>query len=224
MKKLFPLFFLGAAFGVVEGAVVIYLRPLLNYGKEDFSLNIFNSEFLTATQRMLIQTEFLREAATIALIAAAAAAAAASFFYWAAYFVFTFAVWDLSYYVFLKIRLGWPASILDLDVLFLIPSPWLAPVLAPVLISLIGIGLSVLSVKTLDYCGRVSLRFYHWAPVLLALSLWIISFLNNGGQGAVVRHGSYSWFLFITGAILSIGSGALFYRDFLMRRKSWMFK
>ncbi|MFH1062114.1 MAG: hypothetical protein V1747_04420 [Candidatus Omnitrophota bacterium] len=38
-----------------------------------------------------------------------------------AYFLTIFAVWDIFYYVWLKLLLGWPRSIFDWDILFLIP-------------------------------------------------------------------------------------------------------
>ncbi|MGD2080540.1 MAG: hypothetical protein PVJ36_05370, partial [Nitrospirota bacterium] len=43
-----------------------------------------------------------------------------------------FALWDIFYYVFLRVWLGWPRTMMDMDVLFLIPGPWVAPVLLPV--------------------------------------------------------------------------------------------
>jgi hypothetical protein len=46
-------------------------------------------------------------------------------------------VWDLAYYAFLKVLTGWPHSLLDWDILFLIPLPWWGPVLAPALIALL---------------------------------------------------------------------------------------
>jgi hypothetical protein len=48
-------------------------------------------------------------------------------------------VWDLAYYLFLRIVSGWPRSLFDWDVLFLIPLPWWGPVLAPALIALLMI-------------------------------------------------------------------------------------
>ena len=52
-----------------------------------------------------------------------------------------FGVWDLFYYVFLKWLTGWPRSLLDWDLLFLLPLPWWGPVLAPATIAvLLGVG------------------------------------------------------------------------------------
>ena len=43
-----------------------------------------------------------------------------------AFFLFLFGVWDIFYYIWLKVFLHWPASLLTWDVLFLIPVPWVA--------------------------------------------------------------------------------------------------
>ena len=51
-------------------------------------------------------------------------------------FAFVFGIWDLSHYVFMAAFTGWPSSLLG-DLLFLLPSPWWGPVLAPVLIALV---------------------------------------------------------------------------------------
>jgi hypothetical protein len=40
------------------------------------------------------------------------------------------------FYAGLKLLLGWPASLATRDILFLIPVPWVGPVIAPVLISI----------------------------------------------------------------------------------------
>jgi hypothetical protein len=50
-------------------------------------------------------------------------------------FFFSFSVWDLAYYPTLHTWLGWPASIWDLNVYFLIPVPWAGPVLTPIVAS-----------------------------------------------------------------------------------------
>ncbi len=52
-----------------------------------------------------------------------------------AYGLFAFGMWDIGYYIWLKVLVNWPATLLDWDVLFLIPLRWWGPVLAPVLIA-----------------------------------------------------------------------------------------
>ena len=54
------------------------------------------------------------------------------------YTAVAFGVWDICYYLFLKIMCDWPKSLFDWDILFLIPLPWWAPVIAPVSIALYG--------------------------------------------------------------------------------------
>jgi hypothetical protein len=58
---------------------------------------------------------------------------------WFAYFMIAFGVWDIFYYVFLAVIVGWPKSLLDWDVLFLIPLPWWGPGVAPAIIALLMI-------------------------------------------------------------------------------------
>ena len=48
----------------------------------------------------------------------------------------SFGVWDIFYYVFLRLLIGWPESLATWDLLFLVPVPWIGPVIAPVLVSL----------------------------------------------------------------------------------------
>jgi hypothetical protein len=61
------------------------------------------------------------------------------------YAAVAFGVWDIFYYLFLKVICGWPNSVLDWDILFLIPLPWWGPVLAPVLIALLLIAWGTLA-------------------------------------------------------------------------------
>ncbi len=223
MKKLFPLLILGIAFGIVEGSIVVYLRPLFSPGN-DFSLVILQPEMLNSVQMIVLKTEIGREIATLFLLGAAAAIAARSFLHWVSYFVFTFAVWDIFYYVWLAARTGWPDSLTDWDILFLVPVMWLAPVIVPIVISIIGIGVSVLVVRTLDVCGRVIPRPQHWIPVVIALILWQISFVNKTSAGMSRFPESYSWWLFVTGIVLVLGASVLFYLQVYRRHRGMMFR
>lgn len=47
-----------------------------------------------------------------------------------------FAVWDIFYYVWLKVLINWPESLFTWDILFLVPIVWAGPVLAPLICSI----------------------------------------------------------------------------------------
>ncbi len=121
------------AFGYIEAAVVVYLRVI--FYPEGFTFPL--AEFGTGPLwNRLVWTEVGREAATLVLILTGSYLFARARQQQVAYFLTIFAVWDIFYYVWLKILLDWPASIMDWDILFLMPVPWASPVLAPVLVSL----------------------------------------------------------------------------------------
>jgi len=87
------------------------------------------------SQLSIVKIEVVREAATIIMLAAAAAAGTRTFPGWLAAFSIAFGAWDLAFYATLRILLGWPTSLMSWDLLFLIPVPWVGPVLAPVIVS-----------------------------------------------------------------------------------------
>jgi hypothetical protein len=117
--------------------------------------------------KQVFTIEVGREAATIVVILTAAILFGHNRRQKVAYFMIIFAVWDIFYYVWLKIFIDWPGSIMDWDILFLIPMVWASPVLAPVLVSLTLIFFSIiifcadarqkkLSFSSLDLFGLVS--------------------------------------------------------------------
>jgi len=116
----------------VESAVVFYLRFMMNR-IEPYQPNPFP----------IIQdfgwVELIREFSTMVMLFTVGMLAGRTWRARIGYFVIGFGVWDIFYYVFLKAMCGWPHSLLDWDVLFLLPVPWWGPVLAPVLISLLMI-------------------------------------------------------------------------------------
>jgi hypothetical protein len=62
-----------------------------------------------------------------------------------ALFLWMFAFWDISYYAGLWLIIRWPPSLFTQDVLFLIPTPWMAPVWFPILVSLLAIAAVLLA-------------------------------------------------------------------------------
>jgi pterin-4a-carbinolamine dehydratase len=124
----------GIAFGYIEGAVVVYLRGL--FYTSGFSFPIADFSRMPGA-RLFVLTEIGREAATLVLLASGAWLMARDLRSRLAVFLISFAVWDVFYYVWLKVILNWPASLFDWDILFLIPTTWAGPVLAPLITSVL---------------------------------------------------------------------------------------
>lgn len=125
-RRLAVLLAYAVAMAFVEAAVVVYLRQL------------YPSAVLTSAvpfSPLDYRVEVLREAATIVMLLCVAYLAFKELMLKVLTFLWIFAIWDLFYYVFLKLILGWPSSLKTLDVLFLIPVPWIAPVWLPIAIS-----------------------------------------------------------------------------------------
>jgi hypothetical protein len=76
-----------------------------------------------------------REAATIVMLAVIAYLAGSTWPERGILFLWTFAFWDLFYYLSLYILIRWPPTLRTIDVLFLIPVPWIAPVWFPIGVS-----------------------------------------------------------------------------------------
>ena len=207
------LFLFGISFGYVEAAVVIYLRALYEPLRERLTPGRAPGDLfpLVDSGRMvsvapetkrLLEVEVIREAATLIMLAAAAMLVAGERSFWLPAFSIAFGVWDISFYLFLKLWIDWPASLLTWDLLFLLPVPWASPVLAPVLVSLtiIGCGLAALY-------RPVYIRPREWLGLVLGGALVILSFtwdfryLLAGG----LPH-YFAWWLFLAGELLSLGT------------------
>ncbi len=133
-RKLFWVTQFAIAMGIMESAVVIYLREL--YYPEGFHFPI------RATSTTIAFTELLRELATIFMLLGVGMLAGKNKQERFAWFIYSFAIWDIIYYIFLYLIIGWPTSLAEWDVLFLLPMIWVGPVWAPVFLSLLMILLA----------------------------------------------------------------------------------
>lgn len=161
------------AFACVEASVVVYLRAL--YYPEGFSFP------LKAMPAPHAATEITRECATLVMLAAAGWLAGKKAWEGFAFFMIAFGVWDIFYYVWLKILINWPASLLEYDVLFLLPFPWVAPVVAPVLVSLVLIGSGVLIVSRFSRGGEFRPSAMSWLLGSIGVGFLLFSFLRDTG-------------------------------------------
>ncbi len=130
-RRLLWLVVFAVGFGWVEAAIVVYLRTI--FYPEGFALP------LRPMVPTLAAVEMVREAATLLMLAAVAMLAGRTRWQRFAAFLVAFGVWDLVYYVGLKVLLGWPESLATWDVLFLLPWPWLGPVYAPASVAVLMI-------------------------------------------------------------------------------------
>lgn len=149
-----------AAFGVVEAAVVVYLRAatglLPGYGGSlaqvaDLSSEMYQAgRLLSELPASLLAVEIAREAATMVMLLSVAFLAVASIRQRCAVFLWAFAIWDIVYYIGLWATIRWPSSLLSPDVLFLIPVPWLSQVWLPILVSALTMLAIVLTRKSAE--------------------------------------------------------------------------
>jgi hypothetical protein len=141
-KTLFWVMVFGVVFAFVESSVVVYLRAMYYPEGFAFPLKVISQQHLWV--------ELLREGATIVMLGVVGILAGSKSWERFAYFMIAFGIWDIFYYVWLKAILGWPASLVDWDILFLIPLPWIGPVLAPVLVSVLMIVFGILIVLRME--------------------------------------------------------------------------
>jgi len=120
----------GIAMAHLEGVVVVYLRKMLGISDSES-----NKEALKKFPSRYLYIEMTREAATIIMLIVIACLTGVTWIEKGAFFLWTFAFWDLFYYLSLYILIKWPPKFTTIDVLFLIPKPWIAPVWFPVTIS-----------------------------------------------------------------------------------------
>lgn len=233
-RKYLWLLAFGAAMGLMEAIIVVYLRAL--FYPEGFQFP------LKDMPPLLFTCEWLREVCTVVMLTAIAFLSGRTKLDRFSFFIFSFAVWDIFYYVGLKWLLGWPDSLLAWDILFLIPVPWLGPVLAPVLCSMGMIGLAVLISWLQEKKGLQSFRWNEWAFLLAGSFIIFLSFIwdyskliiGNGFLAKLPTLGTnaefktivarftpthYLWWLFFVGAlIICVGISNMFRRSIIQPR------
>jgi hypothetical protein len=192
-----------AAMAWVESAVVFYLRTMVDR-IEPHQPN----PLPLATG--LGKAELVREAATIVMLLAVGILAGRTWRSRLGYFAVAFGVWDIFYYVFLKVICGWPRSLLDWDVLFLIPMPWWGPVLAPGLIALLMVLWGTLQSGWRGDEGQRSLVWSAWFLSAIGMGFALYTFMADNLRVAhlgldawrKVVPSHFNWSLFCVGLLL----------------------
>jgi hypothetical protein len=207
------------AMALLEATVVIYMRRL-HYPENP--LELFPLRFLLSYEPYL---EFAREVSTIVmLLAVAFLAERTSLTRTFAAFVFTFGLWDLMYYAWLKILIGWPQDWFEWDVLFLIPTIWLGPWICPAMIAVLFSiwGTAVLLSREERFLGKRGVLTFTCGSVaglVTFIQPAIPAWWARGITGVVefVPHGFW-WWLFVPAYVtMTIGLWSCFWRSARMR-------
>lgn len=194
------------AMALLEAAVVIYLRLIYYPGGFAFPL--------AAMDPRVLLIELLREGATIIMLWMLALSSEQSLERRLAVFLGAFAIWDLFYYVFLKLMVGWPESLMTWDILFLIPVPWVGPVIAPCIVSMTMVAFSALIL----YYNRTSdvhaLSKGIWALLvggsMIIIASWTVDYLqfamntNESMAYAWYVPESFNWVIFLVGELILV--------------------
>jgi hypothetical protein len=215
-KTVLALVLFGSAFGYLEAAVVTYLRflhepvRLRNYPERPAGdlFPLLTREQAAAAdpqQRKIFRVETGREAATIVMLAGVALAVAANMSQLAAAFVIAFGVWDITFYLFLKMLLDWPRSLFTWDILFILPVPWASPVLAPVLVSAAMIIAGIWHLRSQATPDPVRLALWNWTGILGGAAIIIVSFTldyRNIAAGGIPH--AFNWVVFGLGVVIGV--------------------
>ena len=179
-KNLLWVTLLTLAMGMVESAVVIYLRELYYPGGFKFPVQL--------TSTSVAVTEVIRELATMIMLLAIGMLAGKSKTERFAWFIYSFAVWDISYYLFLYLIIGWPVSLSEWDILFLIPLIWVGPVWAPLLLSALMILLALLILYFSVHLRSARLKMKEWMLLIGGTLIVITAFCKDYYQFVTSHH------------------------------------
>lgn len=192
----------------VESSVVVYLRLVINSSTAIFPLKPLSPH--------LFRIEFVREFATIVMLAAVARLQSRRLRVNLAFFLYCFGIWDIFYYIWLKVMIGWPAGPLTWDVLFLIPVPWFGPVLSPSIVSALFIIGAIVILRLEEGGTPIHFTPMDWisgivgALVIIGSYLWSLPAVVKTGHPKV-----YPWWLFAIGALVWV---VMFTRRALLTR------
>ena len=203
MRVLVWLTLYAIAMAYLESAVVVYLR--LIYYPDGFAFP------LRLIEPWVGAVEVGREATTLVMLATVAWISGRDRWERFLHFSYTFAVWDIFYYAWLWVFLRWPQSLLDWDILFLIPVPWTAPVLAPVAISALLIAGAVLMLRLRGAGVPLGFAAWQWSLAVAGGLVVLASFMLDFGAALEGRMPPpFRWWLFGAGvgaAVVAAGFG-----------------
>lgn len=198
-KRLLWITLFAIGFGWVESAIVVYLRLL--YYPEGFAFPVKVIPWSVGW------IELVREAATIVMLLAVGMLTGRTKLEKFAWFMYGFGVWDIVYYIGLKLSIGWSQSLFTWDLLFLLPLPWIGPVLAPVLVSLAMIAACIVIVQQQDKGSPLRTNKAYWVIEIICGLIIIFSFIVDYQTAFTIGNPDrFRWEIFLTGYLIGIGA------------------
>jgi len=219
------------AMGLLEGAVVIYMREILYPEGFGFPLN--------PVQPDLMLTELLREAATLIMLLSIGLLAGRNASERFAWFLYAFAIWDIFYYIFLWLLIGWPSSLMTYDVLFLLPSTWIGPVITPLIISLTMMAFALIILVANRQKENIKIPGLSWLLLITGSVILILGFIWDYSafimESMTIREiwtlpkeevlelatryvpRKFNWFLYLLGETIILTGILVFYLRLLKR-------
>lgn len=225
-RKLLIVGLFALAMGLFESVVVIYLRRLMYPGGFSFPLAPIDPS--------LALIELSREGSTLVMLVCVSMLAARTFSERFAWFIYSFAIWDIFYYIFLWLFIGWPGSVMAWDVLFLIPATWTGPVITPLIVTVLMIALALVILTRAARGIATRLTRPEWIALLSGALIVFVAFITDylrhmltyfsfgelfiTDRNELLQHaqqympGTFPWPVFLTGMVVIGVVIAVYYR------------
>ncbi len=203
-SKIFWVSVFSIAMAYLEAAVVVYLRRV--YGIDDLILQV------PPFDKQIAVIELGRELTTLVMLLCIGWIAGETFQSRVGFTFITFGLWDIFYYVWLRIFIGWPQSILEPDLLFLIPLPWWGPILAPVLIALLMVIGGIIAVIKVEKNEPLHIDAWSWVCLINGVLILLYTFMEDAlialpadaSTLSSLKPSQFNWPVYFLGFSLSV--------------------
>ena len=159
------------AMAYLEAAVVVYLRRVYGITNLILQVPLFDKE--------IAAIEVGRELTTLVMLLCIGWIAGETFQSRVGFTFITFGLWDIFYYIWLRVFIGWPQSIIEPDLLFLIPLPWWGPVLSPVLIALLMVTGGIIAVIKTEKKQTLHIDTWFWVCLITGVLILLYTFMAD---------------------------------------------
>lgn len=188
------------AMAYLEAAVVVYLQLALGA-----SVGVLFPLRPASEAGSLAAIEAGREVATLVMIGAVGYLAGRSWLERLAWSAVVFGIWDVGYYAWLHVFSGWPPALDTVDLLFLLPLPWVGPIWSPLAVSASLVGVGLVAAWARRSGRQMRLRRWHWLAGLGGGLLVVLSYtIDSSRLIAGGLPGPYPWPLFGAGMLLAL--------------------